>query len=80
MTLPQLAARIHRLHALAMGLRKEHHRSGGNFDSLTLDERLQYAAAICATAEALDAACIPLSSALRRVEGQADSDRSLPSA
>jgi hypothetical protein len=46
MTLPELQARIRRLNALAMGLRKEHHRSGGNFDPLTLDERAQYAAAL----------------------------------
>jgi hypothetical protein len=70
MTPQHIAAHIHRLHALAMGLRKEHHRSGGNFDPLTLDERAQYAAAIWEAAKAIDAACIPLASALRRLEGK----------
>jgi hypothetical protein len=73
MTPQDIAARIRRLHALAMGLRKEHHRSGDRgFEPVTLDERAQYAAALWEAAKALDAACIPLGSALRRLEGRAE--------
>jgi hypothetical protein len=64
------ATRIRRLHALAMGLRKEHHRIGVDHDPLTLEESSQYAAAIWEAAKAMDAACIPLASALRRLEGK----------
>jgi hypothetical protein len=48
-----------------MRLRREHHRIG-NVYQMTLEEQQYYAAAI------LDAACIPLGSALRRLEGRAD--------
>jgi hypothetical protein len=73
MTPQSLAARVHRLHSLAMGLRKEHHRiAGPGNDELTLDERSQYAAAIWEAAKSCDAACIPLGSALRRLEGRSE--------
>jgi hypothetical protein len=39
-----------------MGLRKEHHRIGGNYDPITLDERAQYAATLWKAAKALDVA------------------------
>jgi hypothetical protein len=66
----RIPARSRRLHSLAMGFRKEHHRPGGDYP-MTLDERSQYAAAIWKAAKACDAACIPLGSALRRLEGRA---------
>jgi hypothetical protein len=68
MTLPQLSTRIRRLHTLAMGLRKEHHQVGVDHAPLTLEESSLYAAAIWEAAKALDGACIPLGSALRRLE------------
>jgi hypothetical protein len=66
MTLLQIKARVARLRALAMGLRREHHRISGD-NPLTLEERAQYAEAIWEAAKALDGACIPLDSALRRL-------------
>jgi hypothetical protein len=65
----QLTARINRLQFLAMRLRKEHHRIGTNY-GMNFEECQHYAAAIWDAAKALDAARIPLGSALRRLKGR----------
>jgi hypothetical protein len=66
MTVQQIDARLRRLQALAMGLRREHQRIGTGDDPLTPQERYDYAAAIRAAATALEAARVPLENAAAR--------------